>query len=86
RAHGLAVSVNAQIGSATMRDLPALMDSIIEIGATHWQIQLTVAMGNAVDHDELLLQPYQLDELMPLLADLYKRGLDRGLLMNVGNN
>ncbi len=62
------------------------MDTIIELGATHWQIQLTVAMGNAVDNDELLLQPYQLLELMPLLARLYKEGERRGLLMNVGNN
>lgn len=86
RAAGLAVSVNTQIGAATMQDLPALMDTIIELGATHWQIQLTVAMGNAVDNDELLLQPYQLLELMPLLATLYKEGVGRGLLMNVGNN
>ncbi|WGS54237.1 GDL motif peptide-associated radical SAM/SPASM maturase [Paraburkholderia sp. D15] len=86
RAAGLATSVNTQIGAQTMADLPALMDTIIELGATHWQIQLTVAMGNAADNDELLLQPYQLQELMPLLADLYKRGLDHGLLMNVGNN
>ncbi|UGA38037.1 SPASM domain-containing protein [Chromobacterium haemolyticum] len=69
-----------------MPDLPALMDQIIELGATHWQIQLTVAMGNAVDNDELLLQPYQLLELMPLLARLYHEGVERGLLMNVGNN
>ncbi|KMN81432.1 Y-X(10)_GDL-associated radical SAM protein [Chromobacterium alkanivorans] len=86
KAAGLAVSVNTQIGAATMPDLPALMDQIIELGATHWQIQLTVAMGNAVDHDELLLQPYQLLELMPLLARLYREGVERGLLMNVGNN
>ncbi|WP_323117816.1 GDL motif peptide-associated radical SAM/SPASM maturase [Burkholderia alba] len=86
RAAGLAVSVNTQIGAATMPDLPALMDTIIELGATHWQIQLTVAMGNAVDHDELLLQPYQLAELMPLLAKLYTDGQSRGLLMTVGNN
>ncbi|WP_049279483.1 GDL motif peptide-associated radical SAM/SPASM maturase, partial [Ralstonia solanacearum] len=86
RAAGLAISVNSQIGAQTMPDLPALMDTIIELGATHWQIQLTVAMGNAVDNDELLLQPYQLLELMPLLARLYKEGERRGLLMNVGNN
>lgn len=86
RVAGLATSVNTQIGAATLPDLPALMDTIIELGATHWQIQLTVAMGNAADNDELLLQPYQLQELMPLLADLYKRGLSHGLLMNVGNN
>ncbi|MEK1842014.1 MAG: radical SAM protein, partial [Pseudomonas sp.] len=83
---GLAVSVNTQIGAATLPDLPELMDLIIGLGATHWQIQLTVAMGNAVDHPELLLQPYQLLEVMPLLARLYREGVDRGLLMNVGNN
>ncbi|CPH25900.1 radical SAM domain-containing protein [Burkholderia pseudomallei] len=83
---GIAVSVNTQIGAQTMEDLPALMDTIIELGATHWQIQLTVAMGNAVDNDELLLQPYRLAELMPLLAKLYKDGVSRGLLMTVGNN
>lgn len=43
-------------------------------------------MGNAVDHPELLLQPYRVLELMPLLAHLYREGADRGLLMAVGNN
>jgi len=33
-----------------------------------------------------LLQPYQLLELMPLLAKLYHDGAARGLLMIVGNN
>lgn len=83
---GLKVSVNTQIGAATLPDLPTLMDLIIEAGASHWQIQLTVAMGNAVDHPELLLQPYQLLDVMPLLARLYREGSERGLLMNVGNN
>ncbi|MGC0152644.1 GDL motif peptide-associated radical SAM/SPASM maturase [Chromobacterium vaccinii] len=86
RAAGLAVSVNTQIGAATMADLPQLMEHIIELGASHWQIQLTVAMGNAVDNDQLLLQPYRLIELMPLLARLYREGRERGLLMTVGNN
>ena len=83
---GLKVSVNTQIGAATLPDLPALMDLIIDAGAKHWQIQLTVAMGNAVDHPELLMQPYQLLEVMPLLARLYREGNERGLLMNIGNN
>jgi Y-X(10)_GDL-associated radical SAM protein len=86
KAAGIHTSVNTQIGSETMADLPRLMDTIIEAGATHWQIQLTVAMGNAADNDHLLLQPYQLVDLMPLLARLYAEGVDRGLLMVVGNN
>ncbi len=83
---GLAISVNTQIGAETMDDLPELMQTIIEIGARQWQIQLTVAMGNAVDNDSVLLQPYRLLELMPLLARLYREGVARGLLMVVGNN
>ncbi len=86
RAHGIGVGVNTQVGARTMADLPALLDTIGPAGATHWQIQLTVAMGNAVDHDALLLQPYQVGELMPLLARLYREGLDRGVVMAVGNN
>jgi Y-X(10)_GDL-associated radical SAM protein len=83
---GLAISVNTQIGADTMNDLPELMETIIGIGAKQWQIQLTVAMGNAVDNDDLLLQPYRVLELMPLLAKLYHAGVARGLLMIVGNN
>ena len=55
-------------------------------GVRQWQIQLTVAMGNGVEHPRCLLQPYELLELMPLLARLYAQGVDRGLLMIVGNN
>jgi radical SAM protein with 4Fe4S-binding SPASM domain len=43
-------------------------------------------MGNAVDNPELLLQPYKLLDVMPLLARLYREGEARGLLMVVGNN
>lgn len=86
RQAGLRVTANTQIGARTLPQLPALMDRLIEAGVTHWQIQLTVAMGNAVDHPELLLQPYELLEVMPVLAKLYTEGLGRGLLMLVGNN
>jgi Y-X(10)_GDL-associated radical SAM protein len=83
---GLNISVNTQIGSGTMAELPQLMEVILATGAKQWQVQLTVAMGNAVDNDNLLLQPYQLLELMPLLAELYLEAIGRGLLMVVGNN
>jgi len=86
KAAGLNISVNTQIGSETMPYLPELMEIILAAGAKQWQIQLTVAMGNAVDNDHLLLQPFQLFELMPLLARLYVEGASRGLLMVVGNN
>lgn len=86
KALGLSISVNTQIGAETLPHLAPLMDRIIAAGATHWQIQLTVAMGNAVDNPELLLQPYQLLAVMPELARLYREGARRGLTMVVGNN
>lgn len=79
-------SVNTQIGPETIAILPELMDRIIEAGARQWQIQLTVAMGNAVDNDHLLLQPYQLLELMPLLNRLFNKAYQQGLAILPGNN
>ena len=86
REAGLHTSVNTQIGPETAAHMPALMETIIAAGARQWQIQLTVAMGNAVDNPEILLQPHQLAEVMPLLARLYRAGAERDLLMIVGNN
>jgi Y-X(10)_GDL-associated radical SAM protein len=86
RSHRISTSVNTQITALVIPQLRELMNRFIEVGVKDWQIQLTVAMGRAVDHPELLLQPYDLLELMPLLAELYQEGLDRGLLMQPGNN
>ncbi|BBL71048.1 GDL motif peptide-associated radical SAM/SPASM maturase [Methylogaea oryzae] len=83
---GLRISANTVIGPESMRVLPELMDRLIAAGVTHWQLQLAVAMGNAVDNPEQLLQPYQLAELMPLIARLYHKGVDNNLLIIAGNN
>jgi radical SAM protein with 4Fe4S-binding SPASM domain len=86
RKYGLSGSVNTQITSAVLPHLDEVMDSIIEAGARVWQIQLTVAMGNAADNAELLLQPYDIVALMPKLASLHERGKARGLRLVPGNN
>lgn len=86
KAMGLGVSCNTQIGAETISQLEPLYNRIIEAGATHWQLQITVAMGNAVENDHLLMQPYQILELMPLLNRLYLEGQDRGMLLTFGNN
>jgi radical SAM protein with 4Fe4S-binding SPASM domain len=48
-------------------------------------VTLTVAMGNAADNPDLLVQPYQLLNLMPLLADLHAEAMDLGLLLQPSN-
>jgi Y-X(10)_GDL-associated radical SAM protein len=86
QARGLNTSVNTQVGARTMTDLMGILDCLIEIGVTHWQVQLTVAMGNAADNPENLLQPYELGELMPLLLRAYQICAAHGIVLEPGNN
>lgn len=86
RRHGIVPSVNTQISAPVVPQLRDLFRHIVSIGAQNWQVQLTVAMGRAADNHELLLQPYQLGEVMPLLAELFEEGLRHGLLLQPGNN
>lgn len=86
RGRFLPTSVNTQITTHVIPQLRELLDVLAERQVQCWQVQLTVAMGNAVDHDSILLQPYELAGLMPLLAELYDLGLDRGLILVPGNN
>jgi radical SAM protein with 4Fe4S-binding SPASM domain len=84
--NGLSSSVNTQITRMVIPELQALARDIAGHGARYWQVQLTVAMGNAVDNDRLLLQPYDLLEIMPVLADITEWGRSHDFILVPGNN
>lgn len=86
RRYNIPSSVNTQITAGLMPDLRELMHRIVDAGAKNWQVQLTVAMGAAADRPELLLQPFELLELMPLLAAVREEALELDLLTQPGNN
>jgi radical SAM protein with 4Fe4S-binding SPASM domain len=86
RKHGMMATANSQVNSRNVGELRDILETIIEAGATAWQIQLTVPMGNAADDPSLLLQPFELAALMPELFALFKDGLRRGLQLIPGNN
>jgi radical SAM protein with 4Fe4S-binding SPASM domain len=86
REHGVVTSVNTQITRAVLGELDALLDLLVECGATSWQVQLTVPMGRASERPDRLLQPHDLLELMPQLAHLFRRASQRGVLLQIGNN
>jgi len=86
RAAGVKVSSNTQINRLSMPEMPEVLETIAKHGAHSWQIQLTVAMGRAVDEPEVLLQPYDLLQLFPMLSDLKKRCVELGVRMWPGNN
>lgn len=83
---GIRVTTNTQINKLSMPELPELMETLIAHGSLAWQIQLTTPMGRAADEPELMLQPYELLELFPLLASLKERADKVGFRIHAGNN
>src|SRR5262249_29920428 len=86
-ASGIDLSVNTQMNRLTMPELPAVADLLIEIGARSWMVSLTAPRGRAADRPSLLLQPYHLLYLFPLLAVIKREKLDpNGIAFFPGNN
>ena len=83
---GLPVTCNSQINRLSAPELPLLYEQVRDAGARAWQIQLTVPMGAAADHPELLLQPSELLALFPMLAQLAHLAAREGVSLLAGNN
>jgi radical SAM protein with 4Fe4S-binding SPASM domain len=86
RAAGVRVAANTQINRLTMSEIPEMIDVLAAHAVRSWQIQLTVAMGRAVDEPEVLLQPYDLLEVQPMLGELVRDAKARGIDVVAGNN
>lgn len=87
KASGVKLGINTQINRLSMPELPAVADTVMQLGALNWLVQLTVAMGNAADHPDLLLQPYHLLHLFPMLARIDEERLrPGGVQLFTGNN
>ncbi len=83
---GLKRSANTQINRRSLREVPDVLELLVPFGIFAWQVQFTVAMARAADHPELLLEPYQLIEAMPLVARLKARTDELGIRLWTGNN
>ena len=86
RKAGVGVSINTQINRLSLFELDDIFERLLEVGAHGWQIQLTVPMGRAADMPEVLLQPYDLLEVYPRLAELADRCKEKNILLWPGNN
>jgi radical SAM protein with 4Fe4S-binding SPASM domain len=83
---GVYVTVNSQINRLSISHLPHVLDRLIEVGAKSWLVQITVAMGRAADEPDVLLQPYDLLELFPMLAELKERAARSRIHLLAGSN
>ena len=83
---GIPFGCNTQLNRLSAPEFPLVYEAIHDAGARAWQIQLTVPMGHAADHAEILLQPYELLDLYPMLARVAKRAYREGVQLQAGNN
>jgi nif11-class peptide radical SAM maturase 3 len=86
RQAGIPFGCNTQINRLSAPELPLLYEHIRDAGIQAWQVQLTVPMGNAADHVDILLQPYELLALYPMLAKIVRRAHVEGIEVQPGNN
>lgn len=77
---------NTQINRWNVGELEAVFDVLVERGARAWLMQITTAMGRAGDEEGLLLEPYQVLDLIPRLARLKERAKGAGVRLQPGNN
>ncbi|QDL09589.1 nif11-class peptide radical SAM maturase 3 [Brasilonema octagenarum UFV-E1] len=83
---GIIFGCNTQINRLSAPEFPQIYERIRDAGIFAWQIQLTVPMGNAADNSDILLQPYELLDVYPMIARVAQRAQEEGVQVQPGNN
>jgi radical SAM protein with 4Fe4S-binding SPASM domain len=83
---GVKVGCNTQLNRKNFRELPELADLLMQFPLYGWQVQLMVPMGRAAEATDLWLQPYDLLELIPIVAAVRQRCETMGLKLWPGDN
>ncbi|MBW4615626.1 MAG: nif11-class peptide radical SAM maturase 3 [Desmonostoc vinosum HA7617-LM4] len=83
---GISFGCNTQINRLSAPEFPRIYEYLRDAGIFAWQIQLTVPMGNAADNSEILLQPYELLDVYPMIARVAQRARREGVQVQPGNN
>lgn len=83
---GVNLGANSQINRLSAREFPLLYEHLYKAGIRGWQWSMTVPMGNAADNCEILLQPAELLDVFPMLAEVAEQAARDGVLVQPGNN
>lgn len=86
REAGIEVGCNTQVSLRNWRELGALSELLVNEHLYGWQIQLMIPMGRAAEIPDLWLQPFDLLEVIPAVAEVIERCADRGLYVFAGDN
>lgn len=83
---GLPTTVNTNVNRLNRGELEPLYEHLRELGICGWQVQITAPLGRAADRPDMLLQPYDLLDVLPRIARLKERAFHDGILLMPGNN
>ena len=86
QAAGIDVAANTHINRVNQAVLEELFELLKAKGIRAWQVQITVPLGRAADRPQMLLQPYDLLDVVPRVASLKRRAYANGILLMPGNN
>ena len=86
RTAGHRVGANTNINRVNAPDLEDLYELLKAAGIRVWQVQITVPLGRAADRPAMLLQPYDLLDVVPRVAALKRRAFADGIVLMPGNN
>lgn len=86
RAAGARVACNSQINQVNFGDHEPLLELIAAEGVHSWQLQITVAHGNAASNADIILQPYMFLELFEQLERIVDRSIQLKVRIWPANN
>lgn len=86
REEGINVGANSQINRLSAPEFPLLYEHLYEAGIKAWQWSMTVPMGNAAENHHILLQPAELLDVFPMLAQVAEQAHLDGITVQPGNN
>ncbi len=86
KAAGIHIAANTQINARTAPQLGQLLELLAAEGIFGWQIQFTMAHGNAADNPDLLVQPYMLLDIYAKLELVVDRARALGIQIWPANN
>jgi len=83
--HGEGVPINfvTHVNRMNLRELAAMEDLVVELGADVWRLQLGSPMGRLAEHPELVIHPEDLPDIADFLVAAKGR---RRVAISVGNN
>jgi radical SAM protein with 4Fe4S-binding SPASM domain len=86
KAAGIRTASNMVINRLNAPELEAVYAELKARGVAGWQVQIMAALGRAADRPDLLLQPWDLLDIVPRIAKLKERAFADGITLMPANN